>query len=363
VNRLQRIWRVAWRFMVCGLLLVWIFHSIFLSEAQSAAQRQGQDWSQLTAAQQRQAAWAVGPTELWKTLTLVNPGWLALSLVCMGLTLVLGVIRWRSVLRVAGLPLPFSRTLEISLVAHFFNSFLLGSTGGDLFKAYYAAQETHHQKTEAVVAVVADRLIGLFAMLLFASLMIIGHLGLLARHQPLMAASLLIGGMLMACGALIALSFWGGLSNAWPKARTWLRSLPKGELLERTLNACRIFGRERRVLGGALGLSMLLNVACVLQFMALARGLDLELSPSRLFLVVPVVICIAALPITPSGLGLRENLFVVLLAHSSIGVSATDALSLSLLAFAGSLAWSLLGGLVYLTFRQRHHLSAAVHAE
>jgi uncharacterized membrane protein YbhN (UPF0104 family) len=244
-------------------------------------------------------------------------------------------------------------------VSHFFNAFLLGSTGGDLFKAYYAARETCHQKTEAVVAVVADRLIGLFAMLLFATLMVLGHLELVTRHRPLLGASLLIAGMLLGCGGVLGLSFWGGLSNAWPRSRAWLRSLPKGELLERTLDACRMLGREPRVLARTLGLSMLLNVVCVLQFMALARGLGIDLSAGRLFLVVPVVICVAALPVTPSGLGLRENLFVVLLSHPSMGVSSTDALSLSLLAFAGSLAWSLFGGLVYLTFRQRHHLADA----
>jgi len=346
--------------MVCGLLLVWIFHSIFLSEAQSASQREGQDWSQLTATQKRQAAWTIGPAELWKTLTLVEPSWLGLSLLCMGTTILIGVARWRGVLRVAGLTLPLGRALEISMVGHFFNSFLLGSTGGDLFKAYYAARETCHQKTEAVVAVVADRLIGLFAMLLFASLMILGQLDLLPRHRPLLGASLLILSMLVACSGVLGLSFWGGLSSAWPRSRAWLRSLPRGEILERTLDACRMYGREPRVLSRALALSMLLNVVCVLQFMALAQGLGIELSAGLLFLVVPVVICVAALPITPSGLGLRENLFVVLLAHPSIGVPSTDALSLSLLAFAGSLAWSLVGGLVYLTFRQRHHLAGEI---
>jgi uncharacterized protein (TIRG00374 family) len=258
------------------------------------------------------------------------------------------------------LHLSFVRTLEISLVSHFFNSFLLGSTGGDLFKAYYAARETQHRKPEAVVAVVADRLIGLFAMLIFATVMILCHWDLLAEHRPLMGASFLIAGMLLICGGVLALSFWGRLSNVWPRARNWLRNLPKGASLERTLGACRIFGREWRVLGLAVGLSMLLNVVCVLQFMALARGLDLELPAGRFFLVVPVVICIAALPVTPSGLGLRENLFVVLLAHPSMGVPATQALSLSLLAFAGSIAWSLLGGLVYLTFRQRQALEESL---
>ena len=45
--------------------------------------------------------------------------------------------------------------------------------GGDLMKAYYAARETHHKKTEAVTAVFVDRLVGLWAMLLFAGAMML----------------------------------------------------------------------------------------------------------------------------------------------------------------------------------------------
>ena len=58
-----------------------------------------------------------------------------------------------------------------------------------------------------------------------------------------------------------------------------------------------------------------------------------------------------------SGLGVRENMFVQLLAAQAIGVAATPALSLSLLAYAGSLFWSLVGGVVYLMFKHKHHLA------
>jgi uncharacterized membrane protein YbhN (UPF0104 family) len=78
-----------------------------------------------------------------------------------------------------------------------------------------------------------------------------------------------------------------------------------------------------------------------------------------LFLIVPMVVCISALPITPSGLGVRENLYVWLLSSSALQVAPTQALSLSLLAYAGSLVWSLIGGLVYAGFRDRHHLVEA----
>ena len=39
-----------------------------------------------------------------------------------------------------------------------------------------------------------------------------------------------------------------------------------------------------------------------------------------------------------------------------IGVEHTAALSLSLLCTAGSLSWSLVGGVVYAGFKTRHHL-------
>jgi glycosyltransferase 2 family protein len=356
VNRARSIWQMGWRAGVSLLLLGWILHSIFVVEARRFAASEGEAWEHLTRSAQWHLAWSHGPQELWHTLNMVDPGALLLSLVFMGLTIVLGLLRWRMVLRVQGLDLSLPRTAEISLVAHFFNSFLLGSTGGDLLKAYYAARETHHKKTEAVVTVLVDRLVGLFAMLLFAALMMLPNLPLLSHHRRLAALAWLVVFMMAACGSLVGLAFWGGVSKTLPKARLWLRRLPRGELVERALNASRQFGRERFFLTRMLGISMILNVCCVLQIMVLARGLHLEIPSLALFAIVPTIVCISALPITPSGLGVRENLYVLMLAVPEINVDPTRALSLSLLAYAGSLFWSILGGVVYLSRRERDNL-------
>src|SRR6185369_13725757 len=99
-----------------------------------------------------------------------------------GLGIVLGIMRWRTLLSAGGFQLSFGRATEISFVAHFFNSLMLGTVGGDVMKAYYAARETHHRKTEAVVTVLVDRVIGLWAMLVFASVMILPNLHLF--EQP-----------------------------------------------------------------------------------------------------------------------------------------------------------------------------------
>jgi uncharacterized membrane protein YbhN (UPF0104 family) len=355
--------RTAWRLGVCGLLLAWILHSIFLNEGRIAWEQQGHSWLELSRWQRWGVAWAHGPTELWHALMRVNGGALALSLAFMGLTLLLGVVRWRMVLRVQGLELSLGRAAEISLVAHFFNSFLLGSTGGDLLKAYYAARETHHMKTEAVVTVLADRLLGLFTMLAFACVMMGPNWALLKAHPPLLGLGMFILAMTAGCGAVIGLSFWGGLSRLWPGSRVWLRKWPKGGLLEQCVEACRAFGRHPGFVLRSAGVSMLLNVACVLQFLAVARGLGLAIPVVVLCLAVPMIICISALPITPSGLGVRENLYVLLLTVPEIGVGATQALSLSLLAYAGSLFWSVVGGAVYVSLKERHNLDEVAGAD
>lgn len=383
MTALKKIWNIGWRAAAGALLLVWIFHSIFVNEARTQAARIAKlqqkvikqtitseeqaelarsparlanEWTKLSRTAQWQLGWTYGPPALWEALCSVNVGALALSFILMGGTLVIGVARWRMVLRVQGLALPLARAVEISLVAHFFNSFLLGTAGGDVMKAYCAARETHHKKTEAVVTVFVDRVIGLWAMLLFATLMIAPNFVLFLQPGLRTAAASVVA-MTIAASGFVFLAFRGGVSKRWSGARALLRRLPKAAVIERSLDSCREFGRERGFLRRTLTLSMLLNLLCVLQFFVLALGLHMPVSFLALCLIVPTVICISAVPIFPGGLGLRENLVVQLLAAPAIAVTATPALSLSLLAFAGSLFWSLVGGVVYAMFKHKHHLS------
>jgi uncharacterized membrane protein YbhN (UPF0104 family) len=104
---------------------------------------------------------------------------------------------------------------------------------------------------------------------------------------------------------------------------------------------------------------MALNLLCVAQVGVLSWGLGLHVPLQAFLLIVPAIICISSIPVTPSGLGVRENLYVFTLATPVLHVAAPSALSLSLLAYAGSLFWSLVGGVVYLLFKHKHHLAQA----
>jgi uncharacterized protein (TIRG00374 family) len=349
---------LSWRLAICGLLLAWIFQAIFYDEGKVAWARPGHGaaWDSLTKIQRLEIAWTYGPPELWRTVETMAAGGLLLSLVFMGLTVLIGVIRWQNVLHLQQLNLPFSRIAQISFVAQFFNSFLLGSTGGDVLKAYYVARETHHKKTEAVVTVLVDRLVGLFSMLLFACLFMIPNRALIGSNKDLRLLAITVVAMMLACGGFLILAFWSGFSKGIPRARHWLRKLPKGPVLERSVDACRQFGRDPLFLCRILFLSMVLNGMCVLQFYALSRALHLHIPLEILAALVPMVTAVASLPITPSGLGVRENLFVLTLTAPGISLEPKQALLLSLMAYAGFLFWSAIGGIVYATLKDRERL-------
>jgi glycosyltransferase 2 family protein len=352
----RRAWQVAWRLAVCLLLLAWIFQAIFYNEGRITFEQAGGKWQELTRWERFEVAWEYGPIGLWNTLSAIDLKYLLLSIALMAVILFLGVIRWQAILRVHGIAMPLGRSVEISLVGHFFNSFLLGSVGGDLLKAYYVARETHHKKTEAVVTVVVDRVIGLFSMLILACLLAIPNIELLTSSRRMQLVLLIISGMTLACTGFILLSFWGGVSKGLPKARIWLRKLPKGEMLERTLEAFREFGRDRWFLLRVLPVSMLSNLVCVAHFLVLLRGFGLDAPVLAIAVIVPMVTCISTLPITPSGLGVRENLYVWMLAAPLVNIPPAEALLVSLVGYATSLFWSVIGGLVYATVKKKEHL-------
>ena len=79
----------------------------------------------------------------------------------------------------------------------------------------------------------------------------------------------------------------------------------------------------------AVALSMALNLCCVMQLWVLSRGLGIVVSAWTLFAIVPMIISVSALPVTPSGLGVRESGFVLMLSAPSVDVNATAALSLA----------------------------------
>ncbi len=73
-------------------------------------------------------------------------------------------------LKVQGIDMGWWRTLRVYFIGAFFNLFLLGSTGGDIMKIFSAMRETA-SKSAALLSVMVDRMMGLVALVVVASVL------------------------------------------------------------------------------------------------------------------------------------------------------------------------------------------------
>ena len=89
----------------------------------------------------------------------------------------------------------------------------------------------------------------------------------------------------------------------------------------------------------------------VLVLCAIGRAMFLDVALLDYLSLGLTVNVIAAIPVTPGGLGVRESAAVVY--FGLVGVSATRALPVSLLVYAISIFWSLVGGIVFLVHTGR----------
>ncbi len=274
--------------------------------------------------------------------------WLAGAAVLCFLCLAVGVARWKLILDGRGLRMTWSRVFCVFFIGQFFNAFLFGATGGDLARGYYAARETHHKKAEAVATVLIDRLVGLVLLDAMALAMMIARAGFFLRHWVTHVPALLMLAMNAATAVGILLLFNTRWFAHWPGIRRVARHPVFGRLLRRLLVSVLLYRRHPGVLVKTCLLTVVAHLLLVLQCQCIGLAMGISLGFVGYLTVVPMIMAIAALPITPGGLGVREGMAVAL--FGALGVASTRALPLSLMTYVISLVWSLLGGVIFLGY-------------
>ncbi len=279
-----------------------------------------------------------------------HPAWIAAALALTFFALLVGAIRWHVILRVMGLPASFGRTFRGFFIGQFFNAFLFGACGGDLARAIFAAHDHPEKRAEAVTSVILDRAIGLIITLLFGCGLLLPRIRAFAGHGETRFPLVLMALFLLATLAFLALFFTLNLFERIPWLERWQRHGRTGPLFRRAYDALYLFRQNtRRLLVPAL-LSMANLLLLAAATAALARALDTPIAFPDLLAVFPVITVLAAIPLTPGSLGVREGLYIQLL--HPWGVAPGPALLLSLLGYLAATLWSLFGGLLFL-FRPR----------
>jgi uncharacterized protein (TIRG00374 family) len=351
-HRMKKRLGLILRVVISVGILAYLFNSIFQVEAARYFEAHQLDPDTMAWPQRAAIVWTQGPQALWAVFKEVNPGWFVLAVASVGVVCVCGIVRWQIILRVQGLDLSFTRASSIFFIGMFFNAFMLGSTGGDLVKALYVSRETHHKKAEAVATVVIDRLIGLLALFVIALTMMGIYHHRVFDDPRLRTAVVVTLGAVIGTVMLMVLSLWKGFADRVPTLRAVMRRLPYYDTIKRVVDAFRVYTFQPGVLARAMVLSFGVHLCVMACIYFVGRGLALRTTHGLIdyLLYLPIINTIAAIPISISGFGVRELMYVEM--FGKVGLARPEAVTLSLVGYLAQLVWSLVGGVFYLTHRR-----------
>ena len=114
-------------------------------------------------------------------------------------------------------------------------------------------------------------------------------------------------------------------------------------------NYFKLYSSKRDLIARAFIYSIVVQLLGILSVYIIARGLSLDAPFLLLLIFLPIIILISSLPISISGLGLREGSFIILL--GSIRIPAEKSLTLSIIWYLSVFVAGVWGLFEYLRFK------------
>ena len=271
-----------------------------------------------------------------------DSGWILAAFGLGGASVLGWAARWWWFLRVYGLRARFSELLRLTLFADFFNLYFLGPLGADGIRLLLLSRTFPERRGAIVGSLILDHFGGLIGgailYLLFSR-----QIALPETVQNAADIGLII---------FVGISFLGVgvLMESWvQRIVAKIPGLKKLAAKFSVLYAPPM--RQPWLLAGCLVSS--LGTACAYAaYWAAARALGADVTLTGMFGLMPLVDVIASLPVTISGIGIREGLLVEWLGNQE-GIGAAKALAISLLGFAALGLWGLIGGLWLAAWRRK----------
>jgi glycosyltransferase 2 family protein len=274
---------------------------------------------------------------------LLSPVHFAAAVVIYIISICLSSMRWKLLIPH---PVGMRRLFSMYMIGSFFNTCLPGIIGGDAVKAYYLDRELkQHYPAPAtgtsglrnsavsVASVFMDRYIGLAALLSIGLSVFPAGLSLLRKTPAVWAMPLLFSGFIAASILLFRFRL--------------------GERLRFLVGIYDCFSyyfTKRHILLKAFLYSIAIQFTVVLSVYILAWGMALDITFLSLLVFLPLIILISMVPVSISGIGIREGAFVYFL--GTMGVPPDKAMTLSILWFLSVVAAGLWGLAAYLRFKQ-----------
>lgn len=288
-----------------------------------------------------------------------NWPWLAAALVPYGAVLCLCSYRWKRLLAAQGIEYPLHDALALTMVGHFFNQCLPGTTGGDVVKAYSVAMEQPGKRSAAAMSVFVDRVVGLLVLVGVALLAIPFNLERIQGHPYLRYLAVLVA-VVSLLSSVAGYIFFSARIRSLGPVRFIFDRLPFRGIAVRVNQAIYVYKFHPRIVIEGIVSSLGVHVLVVVMHIFLARALGSEgFSWGAFFFLVPIAQIAIAIPLQPPGaLGTGELIYKELLPLA--GVPINHGALICILQRVVYYAWALIGCGYYL--KRRSRVDQARHA-
>lgn len=283
--------------------------------------------------------YAVDVRELWGALSKLTLGAIVyLTLIAIAM-LYLSALKWNLFLEALGSSVSVFRLFNLYLLGYFVNLILPSYIGGDAARSWYLGKSVGQH--EAFTATIMERYTGLVGMVLMALVM----MWFVPDVTWAIKLAVLAVGIGLAIITALALS---------PKLLAQLERIPKCadvvKHLKKVQAGLLFISKDWKLLSKAMVLSLTYHVFTVINTHAAAFAVGwTDPHFMGLFVVVPLILLIGAIPLAPNSLGIQEGAFYFFL--MGLGATPAQALGVGLVLRIKSYVMALVGGVVWLRFR------------
>ncbi|HEX8523239.1 MAG TPA: lysylphosphatidylglycerol synthase transmembrane domain-containing protein [Tepidisphaeraceae bacterium] len=275
---------------------------------------------------------------------------LSWALVIFPLTFIITSLRWHELLKIVEINMGAGKAFVVTMVGAFYNTFMPGSTGGDVLKAYYAAKLAPDKRTRAVVSVIVDRAIGLLALIILGGSMA-GYVAWREHTSPSPNSVVLQKCLQVAIGSLVIITCTGiGLIILYKPALRRLtgvdfitRRLPMQTQLAKAKEAIVLYRRNPLRCLATMLVTFPVHITVIVSATFAGSAFGLPLAPWYYWVVVPVIVLAGSIPISPQGAGVME--FFAILLTKPQGATVSQAFALTMSIRLVQIFWNLTGGI------------------
>lgn len=301
--------------------------------------------------------WALSQVEdrtaLWENfcLALGSPLWVAAGLGFAFLSLLANALRWHYLLLAQSIRQPFSYIFRLTLYGAFFNIASLGGAAGDAAKIVLLIRRMPGKKVGITVSVMVDHIVGFISSAMIFLVFTWGFRTIDSVDDVAGRGTFVAATWFQAAGIVgLVLSVLSGSPFMLKWGRKYFPKITCNRWVDMITSALDLYRTGWKFVFFSLIASFVLSASYYLTFFAGLRSLGQVIEAAQIMSVMPIVDAVTALPISVSGLGVRERTFDFLIGKLT-GIPTAAAVAGSLIGFLFTLFWGLVGGIAILTAR------------